>query len=219
MSSDNSFSRWSEALAPSVLKALQSRKFEAYYCNTGEEAAEKAISLIPDGSSVAYGGSVTVQEIDLIDRIRKGDYKLIDRDSAKTADERFEIMRRSLLSDVYITSVNALSEDGQLVNVDGIGNRVAAMTFGPKNVIVIVGMNKICRTVEDAVVRARTYAAPLNTQRISALGTPLQTPCVKTGSCADCKSDGCICSYIVTTRMSKVAGRIKIILVGQSLGY
>jgi L-lactate utilization protein LutB len=162
---------------------------------------------------------VTVQEIDLINKVRRGNYNLIDRDAVKTVDERFDVMRRSLLSDVYITSVNAFSEDGQLVNVDGIGNRVAAMTFGPKNVIVIAGMNKVCRTAEDAVIRARTYAAPLNTQRISAQGTPLQTPCVKTGSCADCKSDGCICSYIVTTRMSKVAGRIKVILVGQPLGY
>jgi L-lactate utilization protein LutB len=209
----NSFSDWSDKLAPRIQKALQARHFEAYYCKTASEAKEQALKLIPEGSSISWGGSVTIREIGLIDSVESGGYRIIDRDRAKTQDERFELMRQALLCDAYLTSVNAISEDGQFVNVDGVGNRVAAIAFGPRTVIAVVGMNKACKTLEDAYSRARNHASPLNAVRLN-----LKTPCNDTGSCVNCKSDDCICSYIVATRMSRVPGRIKIILVGEPLG-
>lgn len=209
----NSFPNWSDKLAPRIQSALQARRFDAYYCKTAEEAKEQAIKLMPKGSSVSWGGSVTIREIGLLDAVEAGKYEIIDRDRAKTPEERQELMRQSLLCDTYLTSANAMSEDGEFVNIDGLGNRIAAITFGPKSVIVIVGMNKICKTLEDAYVRARAYASPLNTIRLD-----LQTPCASTGSCANCKSSACACSYIMTTRMSNVQGRIKVILVGEPLG-
>ena len=115
---------------------------------------------------------------------------------------------------MFITGTNALSLDGQLVNIDGNGNRVAAIVYGPDSVLVIAGMNKVTDTLEDAVTRARTVAVPMNKQRF-----PAQTPCEVTGSCADCKSDGCICNQILITRNCNPAGRIKVILVGEELGF
>lgn len=212
---DDSFSKRSALLAPKLIKALESRKFEAYYCKNAQEAADKALSLIPAGSTVSWGGSVTLRQIGLLDHVNSGGYGVIDRDRANSPEERIELMRKALLSDVYLTSVNAVSEDGILVNVDNLGNRVAALTFGPKSVIVVAGMNKVCKTADDAEVRARTYAAPVNAARLSLK----ETPCAVTGSCADCKTDECICSTVVKTRMCKIAGRIKVILVGEPLGY
>jgi len=138
---------------------------------------------------------------------------VLDRDKASSPEERAEIMRRALACDTFLSGTNAISEDGQLVNIDGNGNRVAAMIYGPKQVIVVVGMNKVAKTYEDAVVRARTISAPLNAQRIP----NLKTPCSENGSCANCQSADTICSFIVTTRFSK-AGRIKVILIGKDLG-
>jgi L-lactate utilization protein LutB len=211
-----------ERSAVHIIKNLQNRNFEAYYSGTGEEAAEKALSLIPEKSSVAWGGSVTIHEIGLVERLYKTDRIILDRDTAKTNEERQDMMRRALLCDTFITSANAISEDGVLVHIDGIGNRVAAIAFGPKSVIVIIGMNKVCKTSGDARNRARNYAAPVNALRVSKsplLQMPEKTPCALTGICADCTSDECICSYIVETRMCKPQGRIKIILVGESLGF
>ena len=209
----NSFSDWSDRLAPRIQKELESRKFDAYYCKTAEEAKAQALALLPAGSSVSWGGSLSIREIGLLDAVNAGDYKIIDRDTAKTPEERHEIMRQSLLCDTYLTSVNAMSEDGQFVNIDGIGNRVAAITFGPNSVIAIVGMNKVCKTLQDAYNRARNYSAPLNLVRIG-----FNTPCAKTGSCANCKTDECACSFLITTRMCRIPKRIKIILVGEPLG-
>ncbi|MDR0671772.1 MAG: lactate utilization protein [Oscillospiraceae bacterium] len=222
MRRDNeSFSKRCDLLAPHVVKALQSRNFEAYYCRTGEEAATLALGLIPGGASVSWGGSVTLQEIGLLDQVRHGPFRPLDRDTAQTPEERLALMRQALLCDVYLASVNALSEDGQLVNVDGVGNRVAAFTFGPRSVVAVVGMNKLCKTLPAAEIRARTYAAPLNAQRVLAGAGPetVKTPCQHTGTCADCKSSASICSFLITIRMCRPARRIKIILVGEPLGY
>lgn len=219
---DKAIARQRALSAAQIVKNLRARKFEAWYCQSGREAAEKAVSLIPANSAVSWGGSVTIHEIGLVGRLRGGGFALIDRDRAETIEERFELMRQSLLCDVYLTSANAISEDGVFVNVDGVGNRVAAVAFGPKAVIVIVGMNKVCKTAEDARSRARNYAAPTNALRVSAnplLKMPEKTPCAATGICSNCKSDECICSFIVETRMCKIPGRIKIILVGESLGF
>lgn len=198
-----------------LVKNLKSRNFDAYYCATRDEALEKAISLIPTGSIVGWGGAASAQDIGLLDVMRTGDYREIDRDKALNPEERNVAMRQCLLSDVFITGANAISMDGQMVNIDGNGNRVAAIVYGPKSVIVVAGMNKVVDTVEDAVVRARTVAAPINKQRF-----PAPTPCMATGSCADCNSDGCICNQIlITRRNSGTPGRIKFILVGEELGF
>lgn len=203
-----------EKRAQVLLKNLKSRNFDAYYCPTGEDALEKALELIPTGSVVGWGGATSAQQIGLLDVLKTGDYREIDRDKAATPEERQQMMRQCLLSDVFVTGANALSLDGEMVNIDGIGNRVAAIVYGPKSVVVIAGMNKVADTLEDAVVRARNVAAPINKQRFAG-----ESPCMVTGTCADCKSEGCICNQILVTRRSNPAGRIKMIIVGEELGF
>lgn len=197
-----------------LIKNLQSRHFEAYYCATKEQALQKALDLIPEGASVGWGGTLTAQQIGLLDAVKAGNYQAIDRDSCKTYEERLAAMRACFSADVYITGVNGLSLDGQMVNVDGNGNRVGAMMFGPTSVIVIAGMNKVEDSVDAALKRARTIAAPMNQQRFLGKGTP----CTVTGVCGDCKAEDCICNQIVITRNCRPAGRIKLILVGEDLG-
>ena len=199
---------------PILVKNLQNRHFEAYYCSTREEALTKALELIPEGSSVGWGGALSAQQIGLIDAVRMGNYRAIDRDNAATQEERLAKMKESLTADVFLSGANALSMDGQMVNIDGAGNRLAAVIYGPERVIVIAGMNKVVDTLEDAVHRARTVAAPMNKQRF-----PAQTPCEVTGTCGDCKAEGCICNQILVTRHCRPVGRIKFILVGEELGF
>ncbi len=203
--------KYYEKRAQILIRNLQSRQFDAFYCETGEQALEKALELIPKGSVVGWGGAISAQQIGLLDAMHSEDYRCIDRDLAA---DRVQAMRECLLSDVFITGANALSLEGQMVNIDGMGNRVAAICYGPKSVIVIAGMNKVADTLEDAIRRARTVAAPMNKQRFQA-----ETPCLVTGTCADCKAPGCICNQIVITRNCRPAGRIKIILVGEELGF
>ena len=202
---------------PIVAKNLTNRGFEAVYMATKEEALAQALAWIPADAVVAWGGSVSAQQIGLMDEVKSGKYNVIDRDKAANPAEKVELMRKSLLCDVYLTGSNAISQDGQLVNVDGNGNRVAAITYGPKNVIVIAGMNKVVPTVEDALTRARTEAAPINMQRFVNENT--STVCAKTGMCGNCNSPDCICNDIVITRRCKPAGRIKVVLVGEELGF
>ena len=197
-----------------LVKNLKNRHFDAYYCDNAEEACAKALELIPEGSSVGWGGTVSAAQIGLLDAIRKGNYFVNDRDRCTTPEEKEATDRKSLLSDVFITGANAVSLDGQMVNIDGTGNRVAAIVYGPKNVLVIVGMNKVCDTLEDAIRRARTIAAPMNMQRFL-----LDTPCAVTGTCADCKSERCICNQILITRHGRPVDRIRFIVVGEDLGY
>jgi L-lactate utilization protein LutB len=203
-----------QKLGAKVVQALKNRFFEAWYFDEQGDALEKIVSLIPAEHSVSWGGSVTLDETGIKERLAEKGYKLLDRDKAANPEERWEIMRQALLCGTFITGCNAISEDGQLVNVDGFGNRVAAMTFGPRQVIVIAGMNKIVKSLDDAVIRARTIAAHRNTQRFP----NAKTPCNETGACANCSSPDSICSFIVTTRLCKPAGRIKVILVGNDLG-
>lgn len=197
-----------------LCEKLQSRGFAAYYCANGEEALQKALALIPAGSVVSWGGCRSAEEIGLLEAVRQGEYQILDRNTAKTPEERVAIMKQALTCDVFLTGTNAITEDGELVNVDGNGNRVAAMTYGPDSVIVIAGMNKLTKTVMDAANRARTVAAPINAQRFD-----LQTPCKIDGMCHDCNSPDSICTYVVRTRRCKPTGRIKVILVGEVLGY
>jgi L-lactate utilization protein LutB len=203
-----------EALGKRVVKALESRNMEAYYASTKEEAVQKALELIEEGSKITMGGSMSVREVGLLDAINEGDYEFYDRDKASTVEERQEIALKAFTCDWYLGSVNAMSEDGVFVNIDGNANRVAAYAFGPKNVLLIVGMNKVVKSEEDAMHRARNEAAPINIQRFG-----LETPCVKNGTCFDCKSSDCICCQVLVTRFSRIPKRFKIILVDDVLGF
>lgn len=201
-----------DKLGPTVVAALKKHHFDAYYCPTGAEALDQVLSLIPSGDVVAWGGSETLNELGILDAVKKS-HPVIDRDSAPTPAARQELMRQALLSDTFLMSSNAISEDGQLYNIDGNGNRTAALIFGPKSVIVVAGMNKLAKTAADAEARARCIAAPMNAQRFH-----ISTPCTATGVCHDCVSPDCICSAMVRTRISKPAGKIKVVLVGENLG-
>ena len=201
-------------MAEVLIKNFQSRHFDAYYCETKEEALKKVLSMIPEGSSVGWGGATSAAEIGLLDAVRAGNFVAVDRDNAPSREEREKIVRQCFDSDFFITGANAISLDGQMVNIDGGGNRVAAMIYGPKTVLVIAGMNKVCMDIEHAVQRARTVAAPINQQRFQG-----NTPCTVTGVCGDCKNEQCICNQIVITRHCRPVGRIKFILVGEDLGF
>ena len=200
-------------LGEEVVKALKRRDFDAYYCDDREQAVNKALSLIPQGSTVTWGGSMTIRDIGLTSAIKQGDFIAYDRDEIPPP-ERAVFLREHFFSDVYLTSTNALTQDGILFNIDATGNRVASMIYGPKNVIVVVGINKIVKDIDAAISRARNTAAPINAQRFD-----IHTPCKATGECADCKSPGCICSYMVATRMCNPPQKIKVIIVGDYLGF
>ena len=200
-----------ELLAQKVIKGLQSRNMEGYYAASREEALEMALSLIPEGSSVTMGGAVSAHEIGLVEALKQGNYQFIDRDQYK--DKR-AAMLLAYDADVFLSSANAITQDGILVNIDGNSNRVSAIAQGPKKVVFIVGMNKVCDDVDGAIKRARNVAAPINAQRFG-----LSTPCAKTGSCMNCKSADTICCQCLITRFSRHAGRIHVILVNDSLGF
>ena len=194
-----------DLLGAKVVENLQKRHFDAYYCQTKEDALKKAIELIPEDDVVSWGGSVSIDEIGLLNYVKEN-RQVIDRDSAKSQEERVHLMRQSLLCDTYLMSTNSMTEDGVLVNIDGNGNRVAAM---------IVGVNKVCKTLDDAISRARNIAAPINIQRFN----DLKTPCYLKGSCANCKSTESICTQVVITRISRPVSKIKIVVVGEDLGF
>ncbi len=201
-------------LGERIIKGLESRNMEGFYAETKEEALQKALELIPEGSTVAWGGSMSVAEIGLKKVICEGNYKVFNRDDAPNREEKRKIELASYDADFFLASANAISEDGVMVNVDGFGNRVSAIAAGPQNVLMIVGMNKVVKDVENAVSRARNEAAPVNVQRFG-----LDTPCAKSGVCFDCKSPDCICCQILITRFSRVPKRIKVILVNDALGF
>lgn len=201
--------------AQKLIKNLNSRGFDAWYCNTGEEALRKALELIPEGAVVGWGSSKTAEQIGLKDAVRRGNYKVIDRDLAKSPEEKLQAEKDSLFADVFLTSANAISLDGQMVNIDGHGNRVAAIVYGPKNVLVVAGMHKVTDDLNSAMLRARTVAAPTNQQRFESH----DTPCKSTGICADCKCPDSICNQFLITRYCNPAGRIKFILIGEELGF
>ena len=196
-----------------LVKNLKNRHFDAWYCDSKEDALAKVLELIPEGAKIGWGGVLSAQQIGLFDALRSGNYDLLDRDLCQTQEEREQMMKDALFSDVFLTGANGLSLDGQMVNIDGTGNRVAATIYGPKKVVVIAGMNKVCDTLEEAVKRAREVAAPMNMMRFMK-----DTPCAATGKCGDCKAEGCICNQIVITRHCRPVGRIQFVLVGEQLG-
>lgn len=199
---------------PIVAKNLRRRYFDAYYVSNVSEAVEKVLELIPETDVVSWGGSMTIDALGIKDMLLKRGNPLIDRDKARTPEERNSMLKQALTCDTFLMSSNAVSADGQLVNIDGTGNRLAAMIFGPDSIIVVAGMNKVVPTADDAMKRARAVAAPLNAQRFE-----IDTPCNYTGQCEDCTSPQSICTYLLTTRISRPAGRIKVVLVGEDLGF
>ena len=208
---DERVAKRNELLAAKVIKGLESRNMTGYYAATREEAVKLALDIIPEGSSVTMGGAMSTHEIGLVDVLKEGEYNFIDRD-------QYEDKRAAMLAaydaDVFLASANSMTEDGVIVNIDGNSNRVSAIAQGPKKVVFIVGMNKICNDVDAAMKRARNVAAPINAQRFG-----LQTPCSKTGACMNCKSPDTICCQILITRFSRHEGRIHVILVNDNLGF
>ena len=201
-------------LAQKVIKGLASRNMEGCFVETKEEALKKALEIIPEGAKVSWGGATSADEIGLLKAITEGNYEVRLRDAATTPEERRAAELFAYEADYFLASVNAITEDGILVNIDGNANRVSAIAYGPLHVLFIVGMNKVAADYDAALARARGIAATSNIQRF-----PLDTPCKKTGACADCKSPDTICCQFLTTRFSKHPGRIQLILVNEDLGF
>lgn len=206
--------KYYENTAKTVIDNLKKRRMQGYYCETKEDAVNKVLEIIEKGKSVGWGGSMTLNETGIMEAVRNSNYEIIDRDAAKTKEEQKEIFGKICGCDYFLMSSNAITLDGELVNVDGRGNRVSFLCFGPENVIIVAGVNKIVPDIESAIKRVRNIAAPPNAVRLNK-----NTPCFVTGKCADCFSLDCICAQTVITRLSAVPNRIKVILVGEELGY
>lgn len=201
-------------LANTIIPKLNKRNMEGYYCDDSKAAVELVLSLMEKGSVVAWGGSESLKESGIMEAIANGEYNLIDRLKATTPEERREVFARTVMSDYFLMSTNAITLEGELVNIDGNGNRLAALIHGPAHVIIVAGMNKVVADVESGYKRVKTTACPPNAVRLNR-----NTPCGATGVCADCMSPDCFCNQIVVTRRSGHVGRIKVILVGEELGY
>lgn len=200
-----------EMRAQKVIKGLKSRKMNGHYAANREEALKIALELIPEGSEVNMGGCMSAIQIGLFGALKNGPYNFVDRDDT---DDRRAAMLAAFNADVFLASANAITEDGIMVNIDGAANRIAALAFGPRKLVHIVGMNKVCADVHDAIKRARNVAAPINAQRFG-----LSTPCSKTGACGDCKSEDCICCQMLITRFAMDPNRVHVILVNEDLGF
>ena len=203
-----------ERLGAKLVQNLKRRHFDAYYCPTAQQAVQKVLDLMPDGSSVTWGGSMTIRDMGLTQALhQKGTYTVYDRDLAPDREAAAKIYLQAFSCDYYLSSANAVSEDGILVNIDGNGNRVAAITWGPKHVIFVVSLNKVAQTVEAALARARSTASPVNAARFD-----IKTPCQTDGMCHNCLSPDSICNYVHFLRRSP-NGRHTVVLVGEDLGY
>lgn len=203
-----------ENQAKSIIHKLEARKMEGYYCPDKEAAKAKVLELIgQDKKVVTYGGSMSLDEIGLKEVVEDAGHDLLRREKYVTPEEKRECFAKQTLADVFLMSTNAITLDGELVNIDGSGNRVACLAFGPKEVIVVAGMNKVVTDVDEGIARSRNFAAPPNTVRLGC-----DTPCAKIGQCGNCLTNT-ICCQIVVTRASSIPGRIKVILVGEELGY
>lgn len=203
-----------ELLAQKVIKGLESRNMSGYYAASKEEALKKALEIIPEGSSVTMGGAMSAYEIGLVDAIKAGNYRFIDRENVGTPEEKRKAMLEGYDADFFLSSANAMTDDGVLVNIDGNSNRVSMIAQGPKKVLFIIGMNKVTSDIDSAMKRARNVAAPINAQRFG-----LSTPCSKLGTCMNCKSPDTICCQFLITRFSRHQGRIHVILVNDDLGF
>ena len=203
-----------QSAAESIIKNLEKRNMEGYFFETGAECVKAITDLIEEDSQISWGGSESIKECGLLDALKKGNYTLIDRLTAKSPEESRELYVKVVLSDYYLMSTNAITMDGELINIDGNGNRVACLIHGPKHIIIVAGMNKVVSDVEAGYARVRDIATPANTKRLNK-----NTPCFHTGRCGDCLSPECICNQVVITRRSGHPGRIKVFLVAEDLGY
>lgn len=202
-------------LAGEIIKNLNKRNMEGFYFNSSKEAVAYIMQMIESDSVIAYGGSMTLKETNMLDTLRASDkVHLIDRDFAKDSTEKHQMQLDSFQADYYFMSTNAVTINGELVNIDASGNRVAALIFGPKYVIIMAGMNKIVNDLDSAVKRIQNFATPANTIRLN-----MDTPCSKVGKCMDCHNKATICCQIVTTRHSFIPGRIKVFLINEELGF
>jgi L-lactate utilization protein LutB len=211
---DDSREWYKEQLAQRVTQSLQKNNMAGFYVRTKEEALQKILSLIPEGSLVCNGGSLTLDQIGIKDRMRSGNYLFKDRDKPGLTFADVDVIRREAFrADVYLSSANALTLDGKLVNIDGTGNRVAALAWGPSKVIVVVGINKIVKDVEAAIERTKSYAAVLH-NRIG----DRPVPCAQTGECADCHVPERACNLVLLIEYQREKDRITVIIVGEELG-
>lgn len=197
-----------------VIKNMEKRGIQGHYCETKEEACEMILSIIQDKSVVSWGGSASINATGVKERLAERDVKMIDPYGTQDPAESIERRRLGLTSDYFLMSSNAVTMDGELLNIDGTSNRVAALCFGPKKVIIVAGANKLTIDLEDALARAKSYAAVPNNVRLKR-----NTPCTVTGVCSNCLSKDCICCNIVTTRFCSIPGRIEVILVNENLGF
>lgn len=202
------------AMAKTIIENLKKRNMEGYYFESSSECVKAIIDSIPSGSVISWGGSETVKEMGLMEAVHNGSYELIDRTAAQNPEEARQIYAKTVLADYYLMSSNALTIGGELINIDGNGNRVACLIQGPAHVIIVIGMNKIVTDVESGVARVRNMASPANAIRLNK-----KIPCASTGHCHDCLSQDCFCNQIVITRRSGHEGRIRVYLVAEDLGY
>lgn len=200
--------------ADTIIQNLAKRNMEGFYFETAAACTQSILQSIPEGSIISWGGSESIKESGLLESIHNGTYELIDRAAAKDPEESRALYARTVLADYYLMSSNAITLDGELINIDGNGNRVACLIQGPRHVILVVGMNKVVTDVQSGIARVRNMASPANAIRLSR-----NLPCAATGTCHDCLSPECFCNQIVVTRRSGHAGRIKVYLTGESLGY
>lgn len=200
--------------AATVIKNLKRRNMEGYYCETSEEAVELVRSMIPEGNSITWGGTSTFTETGVKAALEQGDWRMIDRTTATTPEEKREMWRDRTSADWFFMSANALTVDGELVNIDGNSDRLSLLLHGPEHVIVLAGMNKLVADVDAGFKRVRTVACPLNAARLHT-----NTPCEVAGVCSECHGEHCMCCQMVVTRHSRHEGRVKVILIGESLGY
>lgn len=207
---DENMKKRNERLAQTVIKGLQSRNMTGYYAEDKEAALKQALELIEENSTISMGGCMSAHEIGLVQALQEGNYQYLDRSKM----EPREGLLAAYDSDVFLSSANAMTSDGILVNIDGNSNRVSCIAQGPKKVIFIVGMNKVCADLDSAMKRARNVAAPINAQRFE-----VKTPCKETGKCFDCKSPDTICCQFLITRYSRHTGRIHVLLVNDNLGF
>lgn len=212
---DKNFLWTKEKSIERTIENLQKNNMEGYFVKDKKELISVLEKLISKGDKVSVGGSVTLVEADVLDFLRKGDFNFLDRYKfGLSKDEINDIYRQTFFADVFLTSSNAITENGELYNIDGNGNRVAAMIYGPKQVIVVIGMNKIVKNIDDAFSRVKQIACPSNAKRLNR-----NTPCAKVGYCTECSSDDRICSDYVIMKRQTVKGRIKVIIVEENLGY
>ena len=212
---DNNIKWVEEQKIKRTMENLEKNNIESYFVEDNSALIEKISEFLKEGDTVSVGGSMTLFETGVIEFLRNGKFNFLDRyEQGLNGNDIKDIFRKTFSADAYFVSSNAVTEKGELYNVDGTGNRVAAMIYGPDNVIVIVGVNKIVRDVQEAIERNKEYAAPANAKRLNR-----NTPCTKVGYCMDCSSSERICNDYVLIRRQGQKGRIKVIIVGKELGY